>query len=220
MATWRQSVTKAKRAEERGEAVTFKTRMETAAASLEQIAPDGKGAEGHTLIEFAEGAGIAYSSLANRRVVWEWLGRDFTAVGKISSYSVAAEAAAADKWDGAAAFIAFTESTVPPQGYTSWTVDAVRHHLKKKPTRPKPVAKSLTALLSDSAMRDGDVVEILKDRMPEPEEREVLLRIITVKRAQLDWLESALTKLATGPQESIDWTEFDQARKGWKESLA
>ena len=116
--------------------------MEAAAASYEQVPPNGKGARGHTLTEFAEAAGIEYRTLNQYRQVWKWLACDVTYIGQIGSYSLANEAMTAGRWTGPK-FARFLTETPPPtweqdghepHTFARWTVDALRVYLGKRPT--------------------------------------------------------------------------------------
>lgn len=119
--------------------------MEAAAASFEQVPPNGAGATG-TLTDFATAAGIAESSLHDYRRVWLWLDRDSAHVRRIPSYSTALLAMSAKFpsdvqnepqygiypggpiWANATEFTKFTEDEDPPAPYKTWTVDALRVH--------------------------------------------------------------------------------------------
>jgi hypothetical protein len=119
---WEQSVEHARLATIK----TFEGRMEAAQASFEQIPKNGRGAEGHTLAEFAEQSGIAYGSIDKYRRVFIWLGEDFGQVAEIGSYSVAREALSAGRWATVRGFLQERDRTALPDGFKSWTLDAVR----------------------------------------------------------------------------------------------
>jgi hypothetical protein len=131
MATWKQSVTKARTALLK----TFEGRMVAAAASFEQVPPNGKGANG-SLAEFARDVGVEYQTLNEYRQVWSWLGSDLRHVPQIGNYSVAREAMKSKPWSkrSAAEFVETLEKAekvirVPgfePYFFDEWTVDAVR----------------------------------------------------------------------------------------------
>lgn len=133
--TWEASVEKARLASLK----TFEGRLETARASFEQFPPKGKGVpRGKTLAHFAAEAGIEYQTLANYRDTAAWWG-DLTPQGKIS-WTAAREAKTSGKWKNGAAFVAMVESNDPPEGFTGWTVDALRVHLGNKPTNTGKLA--------------------------------------------------------------------------------
>lgn len=137
---WEASVEKARLASLK----TFEGRLETARASFEQFPPKGKGVpRGKTLAHFAAEAGVEYSSLTTYRDLASWWG-DLAPQGKIS-WTTAREAKATGKWTTGAAFVAMTLKNDPPEGFTSWTVDALRVHLGKAPTNTGKIALKVAA---------------------------------------------------------------------------
>lgn len=174
MATWSQSVKKARTALLK----TFEGRMAVAAASFEQIPPNGKGAT-RTLADFAEDVGIEYQTLANYRAVYFWL-NDLTQVGKISSWSLAAEAMASKRWRDGATFASFLAETTPPvfhkpgyepHAFTSWTVDALRVYLGREPKGTTLAALKAAEIGKEPAVDDlhaaaaSDAMESVKDEV-------------------------------------------------------
>jgi hypothetical protein len=131
MASWKQSVTKARTALLK----TFEGRMVAAEASFEQVRPNNSHRDG-TLAQFARDIGIEYPTLVEYRIVWLWLGEDDRYIPVIRSYSVAKEAANSKQWSkrSATEFVEAlnnAEKVVRCSGYEpyffdEWTVDAVR----------------------------------------------------------------------------------------------
>lgn len=152
--TWASSIKRAQTAMRK----TFDGRMEVAAASYDQIPPQGKGAtHAYTLADFADEAGIELSTLKTYRSVYTWLG-DGAHLGTIS-YSTVREAMDSGEWPNGTAFFKFIEQYDPPiwesEGYEplqfkTWTLDALRVYLGDEPTN--------TAKANRAARAEGRVL--------------------------------------------------------------
>lgn len=156
--SWTQSVEKARLATLK----TFEGRMEAAAASFEQIPPNGKNAGDHTLSRFADEAGLAYQSLIDYRQVWEWLDRDSKYIFLIRSYSLALEAKRSGNWNTGQDFAVFLDGPTI-DGFDRWTVDALRKYLGKGMTNTgKRQAENKAERVID-LLDDPEVVERVAD---------------------------------------------------------
>jgi hypothetical protein len=132
---WKEAVDRARTALAR----TLEGRMEAAVASFEVIPPNGKGAKGRTLVDFAEQVGLSLAQLEQYRELWRWIG-DSRYVSGIGSYSVAVLAMKSGRWKTGADWAAYYGDEVAP-GSPPWTVDKLRKVLERAQTNTGKRAK-------------------------------------------------------------------------------